>query len=641
MADRKPLYLSTSGIKTVFATDDTLGIAHGGTGATTAADARTNLGIGIGTDVQAWDSDLDAISALSTTGFAIRTGAGTWTTRSLSAPAAGLTITNSDGVAGTPTFALANDLLALENLSSTGFAVRSNVDTWVQRSVDGTAGRVAVTNGAGIFGNPTIDLATVTDTGTGTFLKIQTDAYGRVTGTQAVVAGDITPLVDSVYLRLSGGTLTNFLTLHSNPTSALHAVTKQYVDSIATGLSGQKTTVRVASTGDVDISNPGTAVFDGVTLTTGDLILLKDQTNEEDNGIYVFDTSSTPLVREAGFDSSAEIKPGLFVFVSEGTVHDNNGFTLVSDDPIVLGTTPLEFIQISGSSDVIGGAGILKTGNQLDIVSVDSTRIQINADSIDLGTPTIGGAGAGSGFTKVSVDAYGRVINTGTATASDVGAQTSSAELTAIAGLSTTGVVVRTGTGAFTTRAVTGTSGNIAVTNGDGVSGAPTIDLVSGVNTSGPGTYTSVTVDTYGRVTSGSTSSVGDLEQLTTQLTNVTGSTAAKGRPVYCSTAGSFELAQANVLNSCYVVGLVADATIADTVAGRIATDGVVAATTGEWDVVTGGSGGLTPSAIYYLSTSTAGQLTTTVPTTDFLVPVGEAISTTKMRLFSNEIIGL
>lgn len=79
---------------------------------------------------QPLDADLTAVAALSASGLVARTGAGTAQVRTITQPAAGITVTNGDGVSGNPTLALANDLLAVEAISGTGFARRTATDTW-------------------------------------------------------------------------------------------------------------------------------------------------------------------------------------------------------------------------------------------------------------------------------------------------------------------------------------------------------------------------------------------------------------------------------------------------------------------------------------------------------------------------------
>lgn len=103
-------------------------------------------------------NDLAAIEGLSSNGLAVRTASDTWTVRSLVAPAAGLTLTNADGVTGNPTLVLVNDLAALEGLSGVGVAVRTAADTWATRTMTGTINQVLVTTGDGVGGNPTFAL---------------------------------------------------------------------------------------------------------------------------------------------------------------------------------------------------------------------------------------------------------------------------------------------------------------------------------------------------------------------------------------------------------------------------------------------------------------------------------------------------
>lgn len=103
-------------------------------------------------------NDLAALEGLGSTGIACRTAADTWAQRTLTAPAAGLTITNPAGIAGNPIFALADDLAGLEGMAGTGLVARTAANTYAQRTLTGTANKITVTDGDGVAANPTLTI---------------------------------------------------------------------------------------------------------------------------------------------------------------------------------------------------------------------------------------------------------------------------------------------------------------------------------------------------------------------------------------------------------------------------------------------------------------------------------------------------
>ena len=162
------------------------------------------------------------------------------------------------------------------------------------------------------------------------------------------------------------------------------AAVKQYVDSVAQGLDVKKS-VRVATTaaGTLASSFENGDTIDGVTLTTGDRILIKDQADASENGIYVVEASGAPT-RATDFDSTTEVTGGAFTFVEEGTVNADAGFVMTENgDSITVGTDDLEFSQFSGAGSIEAGAAMSKTGSRLD-VEVDDSSIEVSSDALQV-----------------------------------------------------------------------------------------------------------------------------------------------------------------------------------------------------------------------------------------------------------------
>lgn len=333
--------------------------------------------------VQGYDAGLAALAAKTSTGIMVQTGADTYASRTLVAPTEGFTITDADGVAGNPTFTLANDLAALEGLTTTGYIVRTGDGTATTRSVTGTSGRVVVTNGDGVSSDTNIDLATLSDAGTGTFLKFTRDTYGRVSGTTAVVQGDITGLVDGVYVNTAGDTMTGNLAMGGNsitglaePVNAQDAATKNYVDSTAAGLTW-KTAVLAATTANITLS--GTQTIDGVALVAGNRVLVKNQTDQTENGIYV--VAAGAWSRSTDADSGAELDSAA-VFVQTGTANADTGWVQTTSN-VTIGTSNIVWVQFSGSSTYVAGVGLTLTGNTFD-VNLGAGIAQLPSDEVGI-----------------------------------------------------------------------------------------------------------------------------------------------------------------------------------------------------------------------------------------------------------------
>ena len=188
-------------------------------------------------------------------------------------------------------------------------------------------------------------------------------------------------------LATAGGTMTGAIAMGTNkitglgtPTDGTDAATKNYVDSAAQGIDW-KASVRAATTANVtlasDLENGDT--LDGVTLATGDRILVKNQSTGSQNGIYVVKASGAPD-RSTDADTGAELTSNFAVFVEEGTANADQGYVLTNDGAITVGTTALTFTQFTGLGQIVAGDGLAKTGNTLNVTA--GTGISITGDAV-------------------------------------------------------------------------------------------------------------------------------------------------------------------------------------------------------------------------------------------------------------------
>ena len=175
---------------------------------------------------------------------------------------------------------------------------------------------------------------------------------------------------------------------------------KMYVDQVAQGLDTKPscklgTTANLAATynnGSLGVgatltgTSNGTLTLDSTATNLNDRILVKDQTTRTQNGIYKLTTlgdGSNPwvLTRATPEDQPAELTGGSFVFVEEGTLNANNGYTFTHTGAPTFGTTNLDVSQFSGAGQITAGAALSKDGNQLD-VEVDDASIEVNTDAL-------------------------------------------------------------------------------------------------------------------------------------------------------------------------------------------------------------------------------------------------------------------
>ena len=169
----------------------------------------------------------------------------------------------------------------------------------------------------------------------------------------------------------------------ADPVNAQDAATKGFVEATAQGLDVKDSCV-AATTANITIStalNNGDTL-DGVTLSTNDRVLVKDQSTPSQNGIYIVGSSPARADDLAAGANAA----GMFTFVEQGTVNADNGFVCTSNSgSAVVGTNNLTFAQFSGAGQITAGDGLDKSGNTLSVdlkanggLVIESTEIAVD-----------------------------------------------------------------------------------------------------------------------------------------------------------------------------------------------------------------------------------------------------------------------
>lgn len=223
---------------------------------------------------------------------------------------------------------------------------------------DGTATLASVDGSAAVSGAFT--LATV-NSNVGTFTKITVNGKGLATAASQASLSDLSSPTGN--FSFASNKLTNL----ADPTSDQDAATKFYVDSVAQGLD-VKASVVAATTANITLS--GAQTIDGVSVVAGDRVLVKNQTAQADNGIYV--ASNTSWSRSADANTWTELVSA-YTFVETGSTYADTGWVCTVNAGGTLGTTPVTWSQFSGAGTYQAGTGLTLTGNTFSITNTAVT----------------------------------------------------------------------------------------------------------------------------------------------------------------------------------------------------------------------------------------------------------------------------
>lgn len=227
--------------------------------------------------------------------------------------------------------------------------------------------------------------------------KLATNPLARTNHTGTQLAATISDLAGTVQgyrldqfsapttsVTFNGQRITNL----SDPTLPQDAATKLYVDnsvqSAAAGID-VKQSVRVISTSSIALS--GLQTIDGVTLASGDRVLVAAQSSGETNGVWI--AASGAWFRAQDADQNNELTPGAFWYVEEGAVNARTQWRIENTGTITVGTTPITINQFGAATVYTAGNGINITSNVVSVVAQSGGGLVVSPTGVGIDTSVV------------------------------------------------------------------------------------------------------------------------------------------------------------------------------------------------------------------------------------------------------------
>lgn len=190
--------------------------------------------------------------------------------------------------------------------------------------------------------------------------------------------------------NFAAGTITAALvTGLGSPTNPSDATNKAYVDAAAAGLTIKTPGVAGTVGSNITLAGGTPTTLDGVTLHANDRVLVKDQTDNKENGIYYVQTlgsgSNGTWVRTTDADTGAELITGSYIFLTGGTVNANAAYTMVTPGTIVIGTSAIVWNLFSQVTQ-IQAANILGqiVGSQIQDAAINTAKFAAGLTPVEI-----------------------------------------------------------------------------------------------------------------------------------------------------------------------------------------------------------------------------------------------------------------